>query len=60
MVKKDLAVISVIECSAYVFRKSLIVSVLTFRSLIPFEFIFEYGSNFIPLHIAVQFSSSTY
>ena len=33
---------------------------LTFRSLIPFEFIFVYGvrkcSNFILLHVAVQFS----
>ena len=40
--------------------KSLIVSGLTFRPLIHFEFIFVYGvrecSNFIPLHVAVQFS----
>ena len=40
--------------------KSFIVSDLTFRSLIHFEFIFMYGikkhSNFIILHIAVQFS----
>ena len=40
--------------------KSFIVSVLTFRSLIHFEFIFVYGvrefSNFILLHVAVQFS----
>ena len=40
--------------------KSFIVSGLTFRSLIRFEFIFVYGvqncSNFIPLHMAVQFS----
>ena len=40
--------------------KSLIVSGLTFRSLIHFEFIFVYGvrecSNFILLHVAVQFS----
>ena len=40
--------------------KSFIVSGLTFSSLIHFEFIFVYGvrrsSNFIPLHIAVQFS----
>ena len=39
--------------------KSFIVSGLTFRSLIHFEFIFIYGvrkcSNFIPLHAAVQF-----
>ena len=40
--------------------KSLIVSVLTFRCLIHFEFIFVYGvrecSNFLLLHVAVQFS----
>ena len=40
--------------------KSLIVSGLAFRSLIYFEFIFVYGvgecSNFILLHVAVQFS----
>ena len=40
--------------------KSFIVSSLTFRSLIYFEFIFVYGvrecSNFILLHVAVQFS----
>ena len=40
--------------------RSFIVSSLTFRSLIHFEFFFVYGvrkcSNFILLHIAVQFS----
>ena len=40
--------------------KSLIVSGLTFRPLIHFEFIFVYGVrecyNFILLHVAVQFS----
>ena len=40
--------------------KSFIVSGLTFRSLFHFEFIFVYGvrkcSNFILLHVAVQFS----
>ena len=40
--------------------KSFIVSGLTFRSLIHFEFIFVYGvrkcSNFILLYVAVQFS----
>ena len=40
--------------------KSFIVSDLTFRSLIHFELIFVYGvrecSNFILLHVAVQFS----
>ena len=39
---------------------SFMVSGLTFRSLIHFEFIFVYGvwecSNFILLHVAVQFS----
>ena len=42
--------------------KSFIVSGLTFRSLIYFEFIFVYGvrkcSNFILLHVAVQFSQN--
>ena len=42
------------------FSKSFIVSGLTFRSLIHFEFIFVYGvrkcSNFILLHVTVQFS----
>ena len=42
------------------FSKSFKVSGLTFRSLIHFEFIFVYGvrkcSNFILLHVAVQFS----
>ena len=40
--------------------KSFIVSDLTFRSLIHFEFIFMYGvreySNFILVHVAGQFS----
>ena len=40
--------------------KSFIVSGLAFRSLIHFEFIFVYDvrkcSNFILLHVAVQFS----
>ena len=40
--------------------KNFIVSGLTFRSLIHFKFIFVYGvrkcSNFILLHVAVQFS----
>ena len=40
--------------------KSLIVSGLTFRSLIHFQFIFVYGvrecSNFILLHVAALFS----
>ena len=56
----DLAVVYVIEYSAYFFLESFIVSGFTFRSLIHFEFIFVYGvrkcSNFILLHVAVQFS----
>ena len=44
------------------FSKSFIVSSITFRSLIYFEFIFVYGvrkcSDFIFLHIAVQFSQN--
>ena len=52
MGQKDLAVIYVIECSAYVFSKSFIASGLTFRSLIHFESTFVYGvrecSTFIP------------
>ena len=39
-------------------NKSFIVSRLTFRSLIHFEFIFVYGvrgcSNFIRLHVSIQ------
>ena len=40
--------------------KSVIVTELIFRSLVQFEFIFVYGvrkySNFVLLHVAVQFS----
>ena len=47
------------ECSLF-FSRNFIVSGPTFRSLIHFEFIFVYGvrecSNFILLHVAVQFS----
>ena len=43
--------------------KSLIVSGLTFRSLIHLEFIFVYSVrkcfNFILLHVAVQFSRAS-
>ena len=57
---EDLALIYVIVCSAYVSSKSFIVSGLTFRSLIHFEFISVYGvkrhSNFILLRVVVQFS----
>ena len=57
---EDLDLIYVIECPAMFSSKSFIVSGLTFRSLIHFEFIFVYGvrkcSNFILLHVAVQFS----
>ena len=42
------------------YSRNFIVSCLTFRSLIHFEFIFVYGviecSNFILLHVAVQFT----
>ena len=52
--------IYVIECSTYIYSRSFIVSGLTFRFLIHFEFIFVYGvrkcSSFILLHVAVQFS----
>ena len=52
--------IYVIECSAMFSSNSFIVFGLTFRSLMHFEFIFVYGvrecSNFILLHVAVQFS----
>ena len=48
------------ECFAYFSSRSFIVSGLPVRSLIDFEFIFVYGvrscSNFILLHVAVQFS----
>ena len=56
---EDLVLIYVIKYSMFS-SKSFIVSGLTFRSLIHFEFIFVYGvrkcSNFILLHVAVQFS----
>ena len=52
---EDLALIYGIVCSKFS-SKSFIVSVLTFRSLIHFEFIFVYGvrkcSNFILLHVS--------
>ena len=58
--QKDLAVIYVIDVLPMFSSKSFIESSLTFRSLIHFEFIFVYGvrecSNFILLHVAVQFS----
>ena len=57
-IKKDIAVIYVRECPAYISLLSFIVYVLTFRSLI--YFIFKYGIkgclNFICLHVGVQFS----
>ena len=56
---EDIALIYAIKCSAYVFL--LFYSFWSYiRSLIHFEFIFVYGirkfSNFILLHVAVQFS----
>ena len=57
---KDIAVIYVRVFWLMFFSKSFIVSSLTFRSLSHFEFIFVCGvkecSNFIFLHVAVQFS----
>ena len=48
------------ECPAMFSSKSLVVSGLTFRSLIHFEFAFVYGvqrySDFILLHVVDQFS----
>ena len=59
-IKNYLAAIYVRVCSAVVFFKNFIVYGLTFRSVIHFEFIFVYSvreySNFILLHVAVQFS----
>ena len=56
---EDFALIYVIDLPVFSF-KSFIVSGFTFRSLIHFEFILVYGvrkcSNFILLHVAVQFS----
>ena len=50
---EDPAVIYVRECFAYVLSRSFLVSGLTFKSLIHFEFIFMYGvrkcSSFILL-----------
>ena len=56
---ENLALIYVIKCSAMFSSKSFIVFDLTFRSLIHFEFIVydvRKCSNFILLHVAVQFS----
>jgi len=58
---EDLALIYVKASVLPMFSsKSFIMCSLTFRSLIHFEFIFVYGvkkySNFILLHVAVQFS----
>ena len=58
-VLEDLALIYVIEFSAYVFLWEFYSFWCSFRSLIHFDFIFVYGvrkcSTFILLHIAVQF-----
>ena len=60
ILKKDLAALYVTILPMFS-SKSFIVSGLTFRSLIHFEFIFVYGvrecSNFILLHVAVHFFS---
>ena len=59
---EDLVVIYVIKCSMFS-TKSFIVSCLTFRFLIHFEFIFVYGvrkcSNFILEHVAILSSFPT-
>ena len=62
-IQEDIAVVYVRECFGVwpVFSsKSFMVSGLIFTSLIHFEFVFVYGvrecSNFILLHVAVQFS----
>ena len=61
--KKDIAAIYAKEYLVFS-SKSFIVSSLTFLSLIHFKFIFVYGvrtcSNFILLHVAIQFSSTIY
>ena len=61
-VVEDLALFYVISVLPMFSFKSFIVSCLTFRSLIHFEFIFVYGvrkcSNFILLHVAIQFSQN--
>ena len=59
--QKDVAVIYIKECSAYVFLQELLVSGLTFRPSIHFEFIFVYGikecSSFIFFsNVSVPFS----
>ena len=57
---KDLAWTMSLSALPMFSSKSFMVSGLTFRSLIHFKFIFVYGirkcSNFILLHVAVQFS----
>ena len=59
-IMEDLALNYVSSVLPMFSSKSFIVSGLTFRSLIHFEFIIVYGvrkcSNFILLHVAVQFS----
>jgi len=64
---EDLAVIYVIECYAYVFLEefySFWSYQNKFKSLTHFVFNFVYGvrkySNFIFLHVVVQFPSSIY
>ena len=58
-VRKALVVTYVVEGFAYFSSKSFTVSILTFKYLIYFEFIFVYGvrecSNFMLLNVAVFF-----
>ena len=59
MHQKDVATVFVSVLPVFS-SKNFIVSSVILRPLIPFEFIFVYGikgcSNFIFLHVAVQFS----
>ena len=63
-IKKHLMVIYVNDVLSVFSSKSFVVSPLTFRSLIHFEFIFVCGTwecaILILLHVAVQFPSITY
>ena len=59
--QNTIAMIYIKECSTFVLI-GFMVSGLTFRSFIHFEFIFVYGvrkcSNFILLHVGAQFSQN--
>ena len=61
---EDLALIKSLSGLPMISSMSFIVSGLTFRSLMYFQFIFVYGvrkcSNFILLHVAIQFSPAPF